>query len=106
MEYDKPSPTITTQAHGYGNGRFGHPTQNRAISLREAAMLQTFPEDYVFVGTEEKINFTKLCRFIGNAVPVKLGEVIGRSLVRHVRSVRRGTKRKRGIQPTARGRRL
>lgn len=105
MEYDKPSPTITTQAHGYGNGRFGHPTQHRAISLREAAMLQTFPEDYVFVDPDEKINFTKLCRFIGNAVPVKLGEVIGHSLVQHVRSVRRGTKRKRGTIATARGRR-
>jgi len=84
MAYDKPSPTITTQAHGYGNGRFGHPTQHRAISLREAAMLQTFPENYAFVDPKEEINFTKLGRLIGNAVPVKLGEVIGRSLVRHV----------------------
>jgi DNA (cytosine-5)-methyltransferase 1 len=43
MEWDKVAPTITTQCFGYGNGRFGHPEQNRAISLREAAMLQTFP---------------------------------------------------------------
>jgi DNA (cytosine-5)-methyltransferase 1 len=87
MRWDKPSPTITTQAHGFGNGRFGHPTQNRAISLREAAMLQTFPEDYAFVDSEEKINFTKLGRFIGNAVPVRLGEVIGQELIKHVATV-------------------
>jgi DNA (cytosine-5)-methyltransferase 1 len=87
MEYDKPSPTITTQAHGFGNGRFGHPTQHRAISVREAAMLQTFPEDYDFIDPEEEVNFTKLGRLIGNAVPVRLGEVIGSSLVRHVAEV-------------------
>lgn len=39
MEWDKPSPTITTQFYGYGNGRFGHPEQDRAISLREGAIL-------------------------------------------------------------------
>lgn len=40
---------ITTQFYGYGNGRFGHPEQNRALSLREGAILQSFPDDYVFV---------------------------------------------------------
>ncbi len=89
MRWDKPSPTITTQAHGYGNGRFGHPSQNRAISLREAAMLQTFPEDYAFVDPDENVNFTKLGRFIGNAVPVRLGEIIGQALVKHVGIVTR-----------------
>jgi DNA (cytosine-5)-methyltransferase 1 len=87
MEWDKPSPTITTQAHGYGNGRFGHPRQCRAISLREAAMLQTFPQKYKFVGRGEQVNFTRLTRFIGNAVPVRLGEVIGRALMRHVEAL-------------------
>lgn len=88
MQWDKPGPTITTQAHGYGNGRFGHPTQARAISLREAAMLQTFPETYDFVDTDEPVNFTKLGRLIGNAVPVKLGEIIGKSLLKHVSQYR------------------
>lgn len=45
MKWTEPSPTMTTQCHGFGNGRFGHPEQNRAISVREAALLQTFPPD-------------------------------------------------------------
>ena len=45
MEWGKPAPTMTTQCFGYGNGRFGHPEQDRAITLREAAILQTFPRD-------------------------------------------------------------
>ena len=44
MEWDQPAPTMTTQFFGFGNGRFGHPDQDRAISLREAAMLQEFPQ--------------------------------------------------------------
>jgi DNA (cytosine-5)-methyltransferase 1 len=93
MEYNKPSPTITTQAHGYGSGRFGHPTQHRAISLREAAMLQTFPQRYKFLDPEETINFSKLGRLIGNAVPVKLGEIIGRSLLEHVAATQKTNRR-------------
>jgi DNA (cytosine-5)-methyltransferase 1 len=46
MEWDKPAPTITTQFFGFGNGRFGHPEQNRAITLREGAILQSFPKSY------------------------------------------------------------
>jgi DNA (cytosine-5)-methyltransferase 1 len=84
MEWDKPGPTITTQCFGYGNGRFGHPTQNRAISLREAAMLQTFPADYEFSPPGTPVRFSKLGRLIGNAVPVRLGEVIAETLVCHV----------------------
>jgi DNA (cytosine-5)-methyltransferase 1 len=84
MEWDKPSPTITTQCFGFGNGRFGHPEQDRAISLREAAMLQTFPRDYKFVPHESRVVFDKLGRLIGNAVPVRLGEVIADALVNHV----------------------
>ena len=49
MEWDKPSPTITTQFYGFGNGRFGHPEQDRGISLREGAILQSFPKRYQFV---------------------------------------------------------
>ena len=86
MEWDKPAPTMTTQCFGFGNGRFGHPDQDRAISLREAAMLQTFPRRYKFVPTGAEIRFNRLGRLIGNAVPVKLGESIARSLVAHVRA--------------------
>ncbi|MCS0154599.1 MULTISPECIES: DNA cytosine methyltransferase [Vibrio harveyi group] len=82
MSYDSPSPTMTTQCFGYGNGRFGHPTQNRAISLREAAIFQTFPPDYKFTPDNEMPSLTSLGRMIGNAVPVKLGEVIGASILK------------------------
>ena len=87
MSWDIPAPTITTQCFGYGNGRFGHPRQDRAISLREAAILQTFPRSYKFVSTGERVRFSTLGRLIGNAVPVRLGEIVGRSLVQHVRRI-------------------
>jgi DNA (cytosine-5)-methyltransferase 1 len=87
MEWDKPSPTMTTQCFGFGNGRFGHPEQDRAISLREAAMLQTFPRDYKFVPEDGRVVFDKLGRLIGNAVPVRIGEVIASALVDHVKEV-------------------
>ena len=87
MEWDAPSPTITTQCFGYGNGRFGHPDQDRAISLREAAMLQGFPHDYAFLPLGERPAFATLGRLIGNAVPVPLGEYIGRAFVEHVATV-------------------
>lgn len=83
MSWDKPSPTITTLCYGFGNGRFGHPEQNRAISLREAALLQTFPMDYVFQ-SDDKINMRSIGKMIGNAVPVRLGEVIGLSIINHI----------------------
>jgi DNA (cytosine-5)-methyltransferase 1 len=84
MEWEGPAPTITTQSFGYGNGRFGHPEQDRAITLREAAILQTFPVSYRFLPEGEKVRFSVLGRLIGNAVPVKIGETIGRSLLNHV----------------------
>lgn len=84
MEWDKPSPTITTQCFGYGNGRFGHPEQNRAITLREAAILQTFPRTYKFLPKKELPTFAGMGRLIGNAVPVRLGEVIAQTVVAHV----------------------
>lgn len=83
MKWEEPSPTMTTLCYGFGNGRFGHPKQDRAISLREAAILQSFPKSYQFMKSEE-INFKTVGRMIGNAVPVRLGEVIGESLIRHV----------------------
>lgn len=88
MEWDEASPTITTQCFGYGNGRFGHPEQDRAISLREAAMLQGFPKDYRFTCPGQKPSFASIGRLIGNAVPVPLAEFIGRTLVHHVDQLR------------------
>ena len=84
MEWDKLAPTITTQFHGYGNGRFGHPVQDRAISLREGALLQTFPKEYSFVPSGGAVQISSIARLIGNAVPVKLGEAIGKSIVAHL----------------------
>lgn len=84
MEWDKPAPTITTQCTGFGNGRFGHPEQDRAISLREAALLQTFPKNYKFIDPKAEFIKGDISRMIGNAVPVRLGEVIGISIRNHV----------------------
>ena len=80
MEWDKPAPTITTQFYGYGNGRFGHPEQDRAISIREAAILQSFPKKYAFVENRSDISFRQLGIMIGNAVPPALGQVIGHAI--------------------------
>lgn len=85
MEMEKPSPTITTQFYSYGTGRFGHPVQDRALSLREGALLQTFPAGYVFCDNFENVSFSKIAMMIGNAVPVKLGEVIGQSILAHLK---------------------
>ncbi len=84
MTWDDQAPTITTQCFGYGNGRFGHPEQDRAITLREAAMLQTFPKTYRFLPRGEKVVFNVMGRLIGNAVPVRLGAAIGKTFVLHV----------------------
>ncbi|MCG0640761.1 DNA cytosine methyltransferase [Lactiplantibacillus plantarum] len=85
MEWHKPSPTITTQFYGYGNGRFGHPVQNRAISLREGALLQTFPLNYKFFDTNKnKLSIRTISTQIGNAVPVKLAYYIGKSILKAV----------------------
>lgn len=84
MTWNDPAPTMTTQFFGFGNGRFGHPEQDRAISLREGAILQSFPPDYEFVRTGEQICHKVIGRMIGNAVPVTLGEVIGVSLFVHI----------------------
>ncbi len=87
MSWDEPSPTMTTQFYGFGSGRFGHPEQDRALSLREGAILQTFPDDYEFVPPGKAIKKTTVGRLIGNAVPVRLGEVIGKSIMEHVWSL-------------------
>jgi DNA (cytosine-5)-methyltransferase 1 len=84
MSWDAPSPTITTQAHNFGTGRFGHPKQDRAISLREAALLQSFPVNYQFVPEGVEPSFSAVGRMIGNAVPPKLGEHVGGILKQHI----------------------
>ncbi|MDR1759664.1 MAG: DNA cytosine methyltransferase [Fibrobacter sp.] len=85
MVWEEPAPTMTTLCTGLGNGRFGHPEQHRAISLREAALIQTFPFEYEFFAPNENIAMTKASRYIGNAVPVKLGYVIGQSILKHIK---------------------
>jgi len=76
MWWDKPAPTITTKFFSVSNGRFAHPDEDRAISLREGATLQTFDKNYVFKAKSITVN----ARLIGNAVPPeyarRLGEII------------------------------
>lgn len=86
MEWEKPAPTITTQSSNFGTGRFGHPNQDRAITLREAAILQSFPRNYIFVAEDSPIEFRSLGRLIGNAVPVDLGYAIGASIMLHAKA--------------------
>ena len=88
MEWDNLAPTLTTQFNGFGNGRFGHPYQDRAISLREGALLQTFPRHYSFVPENSTVPINQTARMIGNAVPVKLGEAIGKSIMAHLETAR------------------
>lgn len=87
MKWEEPSPTITTHCIGYGNGRFGHPVQDRAISLREAALLQTFPMNYKFFDDKDNISTVSIARQLGNAVPVRLGEIIGKSIKAHLNNI-------------------
>lgn len=72
MSWNKPAPTITGGCLSYSKGRFGHPEQDRAISAREAARLQSFPDKFIFYGS-----LTSIALQIGNAVPVKLAEASG-----------------------------
>lgn len=90
MEWDTPAPTMTTQCFGYGNGRFGHPEQDRAITLREAAILQSFPPNYDFLPPDEPVRMKEVGRWIGNAVPVKLAEAIGKLILSDVNGAGHG----------------
>ena len=80
LSWDKPAPTLSTRCISYSNGRYGHPdsTQDRALTVREAARLQTFPDEFHFFG-----GLTTQAKQIGNAVPVVLARTIGRALVEH-----------------------
>lgn len=64
MSWDEPSPTMTTQCFNFGTGRFGHPEQDRPISLREAAVLQSFPVDYKFVPDGSEVVLSTVGRLI------------------------------------------
>jgi DNA (cytosine-5)-methyltransferase 1 len=84
MSPDRPSPTITTKCHSISNGRFGHydTSQLRGISLREAAVLQSFPDDYVF---HPKDRVESVARMIGNAVPPRLAQFFAAYLIGSLR---------------------
>jgi len=73
MWWDKPAPTITTKFFSVSNGRFAHPEENRGLSLREGATLQTFPKDYEFVGA----GMGPIAKMIGNAIPPQFAKLIG-----------------------------
>lgn len=76
MSWDKPAPTLTARCTDVYCGRFIHPDQHRGISLREGAALQTFADNYEFFGTYHHIQ-----KQIGNAVPVKFAEHLGKTIV-------------------------
>lgn len=80
MHADAPAPVLTTKCTSISNGRFGHPYQDRPISVREAACIQTFARDFIFEG-----GIKSATRQIGNAVPVLLAQTIGEAFVRHLR---------------------
>ena len=90
MVSDDLAPTITTQFINLGSGRFGHPKQHRALSLREGALLQTFPKDYKFIQPDSPITVSRIAAYIGNAVPVQLAAVIGESIQKHVKEKANG----------------
>jgi DNA (cytosine-5)-methyltransferase 1 len=77
--WDKPSPTITTKFFSVSNGRFVHPEENRALSIREGATLQSFPKDYKFIGT----SMGSLARLIGNAVPPEYAKRVGQAIIKN-----------------------
>jgi len=87
MSWNGVAPTITTYCVGLNNGRFGHPEQDRAITLREAALLQSFPQNYKFINPDIPFSSAKIARQIGNAVPVTLGVVIAKSIKKHLKTI-------------------
>ena len=76
---DKPASTITARFDSFTRGKFAHPSEHRNITLREGARLQTFPDDFIFEGTQEQI-----AALIGNAVPPLLAERICCAVARHL----------------------
>jgi DNA (cytosine-5)-methyltransferase 1 len=88
MHWDKPAPTMTTWCTNYGSGRFGHPEQDRPITLREAAIIQSFPESYEFWPLNQTINRGAVSTMIGNSVPPALGRALGGAIVDHLKKAR------------------
>ncbi|MDV7341830.1 DNA cytosine methyltransferase [Terasakiella sp. A23] len=80
-----PACTLTTKCTSISNGRFGHPTQHRALSVREAAALQTFDDDFKFEGT-----LGQTARQVGNAVPVLFAKALGQSIFEHKEQLQNG----------------
>lgn len=80
--WKKPATGLTTRCISYSNGRFGHPEQDRALSVREAARLQGFDDEFEFTG-----NLNSMARQIGNAVPVDLAYAMGRHFIKHVEAI-------------------
>jgi DNA (cytosine-5)-methyltransferase 1 len=78
LNWNKVGPTITTKFLRISNGRYGHPEEDRGLSLREGATLQTFPKEYVFYAH----NLDGKARQIGNAVPPKLAEKIALQILK------------------------
>lgn len=76
MPWDDVAPTITARFDSFTRGQFGHPDQTRTISLREGALLQTFPIDFMFAG-----NKVEIARQIGNAVPLLLAKALGKQII-------------------------
>ncbi len=81
MKWDRPSPTITGGCTTFSKGRFGHPKADRTISVREAALLQTFPRDYRL----DTPYMDYVCNMIGNALPCDFAEVLSRRCVDQLR---------------------
>jgi DNA (cytosine-5)-methyltransferase 1 len=79
LKWNAPATGLTTRCISLSNGRFGHPEQDRAISIREAASLQTFPRDFIFSG-----NLNSMARQIGNAVPILLAKQFGENFNHHL----------------------
>jgi DNA (cytosine-5)-methyltransferase 1 len=79
MDWNKPAPTITTKFFSISNGRFAHPEENRAISIREGATLQTFPKGYIFYTN----TISDTARIIGNAVPPMFAKQLGKAILKN-----------------------
>ena len=79
MDFNSVAPTLTGGCLNISKGRFAHPIENRPITAREAALIQTFPVDYKFAG-----NWTEIGLQIGNAVPVKMGEAFFTSIMNDI----------------------
>ena len=100
MRWDAPAPTLTTRCNSLSNGRYGHPEQRRAISLREAARLQSFPDSFVF----HVRSVAEGARLVGNAVPVSLARSLALSLLGEHRQSPQSDSAEKKSKPSARAR--